>query len=131
MRDTRLRNFIFFVILVLSVGLPTFFNNTCVCLYEESFHEAFNLQFLGLPASVNTQVSRIFQVTKACNLENAPCHVYATLPEDTATKVFINMHVHEGVKDPLQMHYIIENSGGKAQSTKSKVFHFKDLEDRG
>mmetsp|Transcript_1813 Transcript_1813/g.1708 ORF Transcript_1813/g.1708 Transcript_1813/m.1708 type:complete len:171 (-) Transcript_1813:542-1054(-) len=43
--------------------------------------------------SISTSVSRFFDLKEACP-PGPPCHVYATLPEDSATSVFINAHTN-------------------------------------
>lgn len=90
---------------MLSFLIPYAFDDTCVCLYEQGYEEAFNLDGLGVPAAFNTKLSRMFQVNQACAIENGPCHVYATVPEETSSEVFITLHTHQSVKTPLIMKY--------------------------
>ena len=67
-------------------------------------------------------------MNQACEIEDGPCHVYATLPEKTDSEVFITVHTHENVKKALTMTYY---NNLHRQSSVSTVFHFNDLESRG
>lgn len=67
----------------------------CVAIYEDFV----GLRIESLNLSLSSTLSRYFQLQDACP-PGPPCHVYATLPEDATTAVFINAHTnveHENV----------------------------------
>lgn len=45
---------------------------------------------------INTYLTRIFQLKDSCP-SGAPCHMYATIPEDPSEAFFLNLHTHTDV----------------------------------
>jgi len=87
-------------IIFISIFLPTFLHGFCV----SSFHEYVGPVFGE--ASISTSILRWFQLNEFCPV-GKPCHVYATLPEDTATSVIINAHTNVAY-DILTIKYDVE-----------------------
>ena len=62
-----------------------------------SFYEGYiGIKIKAIDLSVSTTLTRYFELDEACP-PGPPCHIYATLPEDTATGVFINAQTHVDV----------------------------------
>lgn len=87
---------------VASIGLPIIFNNFCASAYQDYVGPIFGT------ASLSTQLTRFFQLSKACP-PGPPCHLYATLPEDASTSVFINAHTDESY-EVITIFYDLESS---------------------
>jgi hypothetical protein len=83
--------------LKLIIGLaffwPFLFMNTCFSFYDTRQ----GLQLAG-QMSISTWIIRQFELREACP-PGPPCHIYATLPEDSATGVFINTHTNTRYSD--------------------------------
>jgi len=77
---------IFFTIF--DILLHLLFTGFCVSSYQDYVGPIFGT------ASLSSTFTRYFQLPEFCP-PGPPCHVYATLPEDTATSVFINVHTNE------------------------------------
>lgn len=70
-----------------SIFWPLFFMGTCISFYNK-------VGFIQIDGfSLSTELSRAFLFNDACP-KGSPCHVYATLPEDASTSVFINAHTN-------------------------------------
>lgn len=82
--------------------VPLFFHNTCLAFYNDTI--GYYNQYLGF--QVNTQFTRLFQLNDACP-PGPPCHFYATVPENTANDVFINVHTNTAVRNVF-VHYDLE-----------------------
>jgi len=89
--------------LTYSLFMPVFFHNSCLSFYNNSI--GYYNPTLGFV--VNTQLSRYFQLPKACPV-GPPCHLYATVPEDTASSVFINIHTHKSIFENVAIYYDTE-----------------------
>lgn len=77
---------------IISVVAPCFMYRTCLCFYNDEVGYYNNLLGFG----VNTYLTRIFQLKDSCP-SGAPCHMYATIPEDPATAFFLNLHTNPDV----------------------------------
>lgn len=81
----------FFVVgliaLTLSVAIPLTMRDSCLCIYSQDY----GLSVLNATAVFSTRLIRSFTVPKVCDV-GRPCHVYATLPFNTSSSVFINAH---------------------------------------
>ena len=55
-------NIILIKLFLIAISVPVFFKGTCVCLYEEHADLALSFDKLGLPASVNTELTRLFLI---------------------------------------------------------------------
>lgn len=84
---------------IISIVVPLFCHRTCLCFYNNEIGYYNNLLGFG----INTMFTRFFQLQKACP-PGPPCHLYTTLPEDSITSVFVNLHTHIGV-DNVTVHY--------------------------
>jgi len=67
--------------------------NACFCYYTR-----LNGWDIDTKIELSTALTRAITLDPACP-PGKPCHVYATVPEDTATSAFINIHVHYDVTD--------------------------------
>lgn len=48
----------------------------------------------------STMIMRLLALPVACPAgAEAPCQLYTTLPEDSITSVFVNIHTHPGVEN--------------------------------
>jgi hypothetical protein len=77
---------------IISVVAPCFMYRTCLCFYNDEVGYYNDLLGFG----VNTYLTRIFQLKDSCP-SGAPCHMYATIPEDPATAFFLNLHTNPDV----------------------------------
>jgi len=82
-----------FGLLVISFVFGFSFTGGCLDLYEDSVGVTL---FGGM--SISTTLIRYFQLKDACPL-GAPCQIYATLPEDASTSVFINAHTNDAIEN--------------------------------
>mmetsp|Transcript_39560 Transcript_39560/g.35346 ORF Transcript_39560/g.35346 Transcript_39560/m.35346 type:complete len:251 (+) Transcript_39560:225-977(+) len=78
---------VLFLILFMSLFVPYFFSEFCLAP-----HNAFNGLVIG-NAAFSTGLTRALSMDHLCP-EGKACHIYATLPEDTAHSVFINAHTN-------------------------------------
>jgi len=88
--------FILGVTFVTSVALvcPLITHKSCI-----NDHTAgYGISLLNGKFIYSSSFYRYLTLDKVCAAE-APCHIYATLPFDTATSVFINVHTNIHVKD--------------------------------
>lgn len=84
---------------VASIVTSLFMHRTCLCFYVDGI--GYYNHWLGF--GVNTMFTRLFALRKACP-PGPPCHLYTTLPEDSITSVFVNLHTHVGVNN-VTIHY--------------------------
>jgi hypothetical protein len=87
------------IVAIISILLPLLGHRTCLCFYNDEI--GYYNYTLGY--GINTMATRFFQLKRACP-PGPPCHLYATLPEDSITSVFINLHTHKGVSN-VTVHY--------------------------
>lgn len=66
------------------------FREPCLCGFFDDFGIA--LGPIGIESTLTTKTLRNWNTDQTCLDDQPPCAVYATLPEDTATSVFINFH---------------------------------------
>ena len=106
-----------------SVVLPVVSCGMCICFYNPS---------IGIPlpgdASLSTWLMRYLTLPDACP-EGVPCHIYLTLPEDSAHNVFLNCHTATS-QTRVSVHYglqpdLLINAVGM------KGFELKGLERKG
>jgi len=100
------------LLLVVSLGVSFSLTGGCVAFYEDYV----GLNILNI-ISFSTTLMRFLQLNDACP-PGPPCHIYATLPEEASTGVFINIHtadIHENVT-------ILYDT--KSQYEKNKVFRY-------
>lgn len=76
------------LIIFFSIFIPFFFQNTCISLFNPpiGFHFADYID-------ISTKITRSISENYKCPT-GPPCHVYATLPENATTSVFINFHTN-------------------------------------
>jgi len=114
--------------LLLSFSIPLAFTDTCICI----FTKAHGISIMNGTAVLSTRLLRSFQIEKQCN-PGPPCHVYATLPADTSTGVFINVHADFDVNSIVVNYDTLENfetTGTTGFSEKSYSYKL-DVEQRG
>lgn len=87
------------IVAIVSIILPLFAHRTCLCFYNDEI--GYYNHALGF--GINTMFTRLFQLNKACP-PGPPCHLYTTLPEDSITSVFVNLHTHVSVNN-VTIHY--------------------------
>lgn len=75
------------LVLFISFTLAFTFSGGCLAFYEE--YVGFKVYVFNL----STTFSRYFELNDACP-PGPPCHIYATLPEDASTGVFINVQTN-------------------------------------
>lgn len=78
-----------FAILLLAFGVAFSMTGGCIAFYEEYV----GLRIEIITTSLSSTLSRYIQLSDACP-PGPPCHIYATLPEDPSTSVFINLHTN-------------------------------------
>lgn len=87
------------IVAAVSIVVPLFFHRTCLCFYNEEI--GYYSHKLGF--GINTMFTRMLMLDKACP-PGPPCHLYTTLPEDSITSVFVNLHTHVDVEN-VTIHY--------------------------
>ena len=76
------------LILFFSIFIPFFFENTCISL----FNPPIGFYFADY-IDISTKMTRSISENYKCP-SGPPCHIYATLPENATTGVFINFHTN-------------------------------------
>lgn len=108
-----------------SIGFPLFGEKTCLCFYNDEI--GLYLNFYG---SINTKMTRYFQLKEACP-PGPPCHIYATLPENSSSSVFINFHTNKQIKEAF-IFYSEQNSIlTEKNSQQSTLFDINNIEKNG
>eukprot|EP00330_Aristerostoma_sp_ATCC50986_P002187 CAMPEP_0114588298 /NCGR_PEP_ID=MMETSP0125-20121206/11032_1 /TAXON_ID=485358 ORGANISM="Aristerostoma sp., Strain ATCC 50986" /NCGR_SAMPLE_ID=MMETSP0125 /ASSEMBLY_ACC=CAM_ASM_000245 /LENGTH=512 /DNA_ID=CAMNT_0001784617 /DNA_START=164 /DNA_END=1702 /DNA_ORIENTATION=- len=117
--------------LFLSFFVPLTTSGACMNFYNKNY----GWQFYEM-SSVSSKFMRKFTIPNDVCPPGKPCHVYATLPEDTATQVFFNVHTSYDV-DNITLNYDTlnnYNNSGKlaftAYSNMSTKYDF-DNEEQG
>lgn len=101
----------------------------CIAFYEDYV----GLKIKALDLSVSTTLSRYFQLQDACP-PGPPCHVYATLPEDATTAVFINAHTnvqHENIVIKYDTRDYYNANNNLRNSVDSSTIKLDFIEQRG
>ena len=83
------------LIIFFSIFIPFFFENTCISLFNPPIGFYF-----GDYLDVSTKITRSISENYKCPT-GPPCHVYATLPENATTSVFINFHTNIKYNEPV------------------------------
>jgi len=113
---------------VFSFAIPLALRDSCICIFSKDH----GISILNGTAVFSTNLIRSFTVEKQCK-EGAPCHVYATLPSNTSSSVFINVHTHIDV-DAVKIEYdTLENyeKTGKLLFSADSYTYKLDIEERG
>jgi hypothetical protein len=123
----KLRNFnrkIMVTIMSVSIILPVMWDGFCVNSFQD-----FGGIIFGT-ASLSSSIVRSFQMTDFCPV-GPPCHLYATLPEDTSSAVFINAHTHE-MYEQLDLQYdtdeYYQQSGELRNTAQTESFKLEKIE---
>ena len=82
------------LVLIIGIFLIFLLENICISVYNED--AGMNLPYQG--GRISTKFSRKFHIKKKCNI-GKPCHVYPTLADEANTKVVLNVHTHEDIKN--------------------------------
>ena len=120
------RNLILLFIISISVSFSL--TGGCIAFYEDYV----GLNILNL-LSFSTTLMRYFQLNDACP-PGPPCHVYATLPEEASTGVFINVHTSD-IYENVTILYDIKSHYEKNQTLRyseiANSYKLSHLEQRG
>lgn len=110
---------------ILSFVVGFAFTGGCLDLYEDSV----GITLLS-GVSISTTLLRYFQLKDACP-PGPPCHVYATLPEDTSTSVFINAHTNDAIEN-ITVTFVPKGTSKTARSVHtSDLIKLSSFEQRG
>jgi hypothetical protein len=118
------------LIIFISIFIPLALVDSCWCFYTADT----NGWEIASMASVSTRMSRAATMSQQCP-PGKPCHVFATLPEDTDTAVFINVQAHVDVtsitfKYDTEAYYLSHNKN-LAQTGQPVAYVFDQLEKLG
>lgn len=96
------------LIIFFSIFLPFLFENSCV-----TFHNP-KIGFSLGSADLSTKITRQTSENEKCPA-GVPCHVYATLPENTTNSVFLNFHTNQKHGDAQVFndsldHYLVQKT---------------------
>lgn len=94
----------------------------CICVFNSNYGYRIKDEFM-----FSTQWLRSQQIDKVCEKEKL-CHIYATLPEDTAHSVFINLHTGLDVKNVTVK---LTTGAGTITQNLTDPFSMKHLENIG
>lgn len=83
------------MIIFWSIFIPFFFENTCISL----FNPPIGFYISGY-IDISTKFTRHISENDKCP-PGPPCHFYATLPENSTTSVFINVHTNTKYNDVI------------------------------
>ncbi|EAS06851.1 metallophosphoesterase (macronuclear) [Tetrahymena thermophila SB210] len=117
--------------LLYCILVPSFFHNTCLAFYNDNI--GYYNELLGF--QINTQFTRIFQLNDSCP-PGPPCHLYATLPENTANDVFINIHTNKAINNvtvyyDLEEYYLNNKTAQLRNQQSSVLFELDYVESKG
>jgi len=116
------------IAVVLSFTIPLVLRDTCICIFSKDH----GISILNGTAVFSTHLIRSFTVEKQCK-PGPPCHVYATLPSNTSSSVFLNVHTDYDVESVTIEYDLLETfkETGKL-SLSATSYSFKlDVEERG
>jgi len=110
--------------LLYSIAVPLMTADTCFSL----FNEGYGSQFLSF--KISTRFSRYFTIDTVCP-SGQICHLFATLPEDSATAVILNVHTATDVSS-ITIGYAVQSDPQQPiiKNVTSQSFYV-DLEERG
>jgi len=106
--------------IVLLVLLPILMNSfTYKSCFNDHVDPTFEWKFYGGKYIYSSAFTRSLHLDKVCP-PGPPCQLYATLPFDTATSVFLNIHTHIGVKE-ITVNYETEDAYNNNKKFSHKV----------
>ena len=115
------------LIIFFSIFIPFFFENTCISLFNPPIGFYF-ADYIDISTKITRQITEGYKCPAG-----PPCHVYATLPENATTGVFINFHTNTDYDSasvfwdelPFYQHFGVLKYSAEAQK------HIPELENRG
>ena len=81
------------MLLFIAIFVPLVSSNLCICIYNTGYGIK-----LGSSAELSSEFSRRYWINDSYCPKTEICHLYATLPSDTAHSVFINIHAGEDIE---------------------------------
>jgi hypothetical protein len=103
-------------VVLLSLFMHTLTYKSC---FNDHVDPTFEWKFYGGKYIYSSALTRYIHLPKACP-PGPPCQLYATLPFDTATSVFLNIHTHVDVKD-ITINYEVEATYNTTKTFTQKV----------
>lgn len=97
---------------------------SCLCFYNDEIPYYNKLLGFGL----SSMITRFLYLPIACPI-GAPCQLYTTLPEDSITSVFVNIHTHSSV-DNVTVYYapVDTLNDSDYQTAQAVTYHYKGLD---
>ena len=113
---------------ILTILLPLGLRDTCLCIFTKKY----GISVLSGDAVLTSRMLRSFIFDKVCP-PGPPCHVYATLPSDASSSVFINVHTDYDVQGISVAYDSLSNytETGKLQYSAASSSYSLDFEDLG
>ena len=109
-----------------SLLLNGIFYRTCLCFFNDEI-KYYN-QLLGF--GLSTFITRLVTLPVACPY-GGPCQLYTTLPEDSVTSVFVNLHTHTSVHNVTVYYAPIDSLNSSDFKVATAVtYNFKGLDTR-
>ncbi len=109
----------------ISIAVPTLLKGICFCLYNTGYGIDY---FDGWDFS--TQATRRFYIENQVCAATSICHIYATVPSNTANFVFINVHTGKDVEGII-IKYSEFNKNSVVYSVKGTKMEIPKLQPRG
>jgi len=112
----------------LAIFMPLATSGLCI----STFSDKYGYYWLEV-RRVSSTFTRWFDIEKVCP-PGAPCHIYTTVPEDTATAFFLNVHTHVDVKEITvfyQERESYEKVGPDMKEKQGEMYEFKGVEELG
>lgn len=78
---------------IISILGVVMLKGVCICVFNEKYGTKVNKDF-----SFSTEFTRMLQIDKVCQ-DGKVCHMYATLAENAAESVFINVHTGSDIEN--------------------------------
>jgi len=115
------------LLFALAIFMPLATAGLCI----STFSDKYGYYWLEV-RRVSSTFTRWFDYKKVCP-PGAPCHIYTTVPEDTATGFFLNVHTHTDVQEITVMYQEKKSyeEGLEMKEKKGEMYNFKGVEELG
>jgi len=116
------------LLFALAIFMPLATAGLCI----STFSDKYGYYWLEV-RRVSSTFTRWFDIKKVCP-PGAPCHIYTTVPEDTATGFFLNVHTHTDVQEITVLYQereSYETDGPDMKEKKGEMYNFKGVEELG